>query len=258
MGSRSIHPQRFLYSLVLSAVSLFGSSQTWLFQTRLFAIFTRKRSFALFCALLRSFMDLRRRSFALISVLLCAFACFLRPTAFRMTTSGNCRCFAGWPRSQARTRIIETASMCPGTTQHRLNSIKQGPPPLSFEVLSQSILAVQEHLVPQFLPPPAVAYKLTLPSQAKLRHIAKSMLRVWGCGKHGCALGEGLLIKPFLVEAPPVLAFCGIGFALGQTSDHQHRSTKVPTQLPFNMQLSLTTWPRTTSNCLMRICFRIG
>ena len=32
-----------------------GSSQTWLFQTWLFAIFTRKRSFALFCALLHSF-----------------------------------------------------------------------------------------------------------------------------------------------------------------------------------------------------------
>ena len=30
---------------------LFWSSQTWLFQTWLFAIFTRKRSFALFCAL---------------------------------------------------------------------------------------------------------------------------------------------------------------------------------------------------------------
>ena len=35
-------------------IPLLGSSQTWLFQTWLFAIFTWKRSFALFCGLLRS------------------------------------------------------------------------------------------------------------------------------------------------------------------------------------------------------------
>ena len=42
----------------------------------LFAIFTQKSSFALFCALLRSFADLRLRSFAVICALLRAFACF--------------------------------------------------------------------------------------------------------------------------------------------------------------------------------------
>ena len=38
--------------------SEFGNSQTWLIQTWLFAISTRKRSLALFCTLLRSFTDL--------------------------------------------------------------------------------------------------------------------------------------------------------------------------------------------------------
>ena len=47
----------------------FRSSQTWLFQTWLFAIFTRMRTFAPFYALLRS-CD----SFALICALLCSFA----------------------------------------------------------------------------------------------------------------------------------------------------------------------------------------
>ena len=42
------------------------------------------RSFAPFCALLRSFVDLRLRSFAHICV-------FLRPTAFRTTAFGNFR-----------------------------------------------------------------------------------------------------------------------------------------------------------------------
>ena len=45
-----------------------GSQQTWLLQSWLFAIFTRKRSFALLCDLLRSFVfffvNLRLRSFA--------------------------------------------------------------------------------------------------------------------------------------------------------------------------------------------------
>ena len=76
-----------IWNGVVPALSdFFGSSQTWLFQTWLFAISTRKRSFALFCALLRSFApfcallrsfaDLRLRSFALICALLRAFACF--------------------------------------------------------------------------------------------------------------------------------------------------------------------------------------
>ena len=55
----------------------FGSSQTWLFQTWLFAIFTQERSFALvapFYALLHFFADLRLRSF----VLICAHFC-VRP-----------------------------------------------------------------------------------------------------------------------------------------------------------------------------------
>ena len=57
-----------------------GSSQTWLCQTWLFAVFTQKRSFALFCTLLRSFADLHSRSFALICTLLRAFTCFcVRP-----------------------------------------------------------------------------------------------------------------------------------------------------------------------------------
>ena len=79
-----------------------GSSKTLLFQTWLFALFTRMRSFALSCTLLRSFAlfcersfaNLRLRSFALICALLRAFACiclFLRPTAFRTTAFGNCR-----------------------------------------------------------------------------------------------------------------------------------------------------------------------
>ena len=43
-----------------------GSSQTWLFQTWLFAIFTRKRSFALLCAVLRTCVCALLRSFALL------------------------------------------------------------------------------------------------------------------------------------------------------------------------------------------------
>ena len=62
------------------ASHIFWQFPTRLFQTWLFAIFTRKRSFALFCALLRSFADLRLRSSALICALLCSFACFcVRP-----------------------------------------------------------------------------------------------------------------------------------------------------------------------------------
>ena len=53
-----------------------GSSQTWLFQTWLFAIFMRKRSFVLFCALLHPFalFCALLRSFALFSGI--AFALF--------------------------------------------------------------------------------------------------------------------------------------------------------------------------------------
>ena len=61
------------------------------FQTWLFAIFTRKRCFALFCTLLCSFADLRLRSFALSCV-------FLRPTAFGTTTFGNSRLWAAEER----------------------------------------------------------------------------------------------------------------------------------------------------------------
>ena len=62
-----------------------GSSQTWLFQTWLFVIFTWKRSFALFCALLRSF--------ALFCglVRLRSFACFCVRPRFKTTAFGNCR-----------------------------------------------------------------------------------------------------------------------------------------------------------------------
>ena len=56
-----------------------GSSQTWLFQTWLFAIFVQKRSVAPFCALLRSFADLRLHSFARIWALLRSIACFCVP-----------------------------------------------------------------------------------------------------------------------------------------------------------------------------------
>ena len=56
------------------------------------------RSFALFCALLRSSAffcrELRLRSFALFCV-------FLRPTAFRMTAFGNCRILSA-PRLSKR------------------------------------------------------------------------------------------------------------------------------------------------------------
>ena len=50
---------------------LLGSSQTWLFQTWVFAILTRKCSFAQVCALLRSFCNLR--PFALfLQICICA------------------------------------------------------------------------------------------------------------------------------------------------------------------------------------------
>ena len=66
----------------------------FLFLTWLFAILTRKRSFALFSALLRSFANSRLRSFALICTLLRSFALFcvfLRTNAFRTTAFGNSR-----------------------------------------------------------------------------------------------------------------------------------------------------------------------
>ena len=49
-----------------------GSSQTWLFQTWLFAIFTRKRSLALFCGL----------AFTLFCGHFCVFCAHLRVSAF--------------------------------------------------------------------------------------------------------------------------------------------------------------------------------
>ena len=72
----------------------FGSSQAWLFQAWLFGIFTRKCSFALFCALLRSSALFCGLAFALFCARLRSFAriyVFLRPTAFRTTAFGNCR-----------------------------------------------------------------------------------------------------------------------------------------------------------------------
>ena len=60
----------------------------WLFQTWLFAISTRKCSFALFCALLRPFALFCGLAFALFFAHLRSFAricVFLRPTAFRTT-----------------------------------------------------------------------------------------------------------------------------------------------------------------------------
>ena len=54
----------------------FGSSQTWLFYTWLFATFMPKCSFAPFCVLFRSFADLRLGSFADICALLRSFLCF--------------------------------------------------------------------------------------------------------------------------------------------------------------------------------------
>ena len=56
--------------------------------------FTRKRSFALLCALLRPFALFCGLAFALFCAHLCPFACicvFLRPTGFRTTALGNCR-----------------------------------------------------------------------------------------------------------------------------------------------------------------------
>ena len=59
--------------------------ETWLFQTWLFAIFTRKRSFALFCALLRSQCALLRT---------CVFALLLRrPRMSGRRMSGTSRRF---------------------------------------------------------------------------------------------------------------------------------------------------------------------
>ena len=57
---------------------IFGSSQTWLFLTWMFAIFMRRRSFALCCAILRSFAPFCRlaRSFALCCAILRSFALF--------------------------------------------------------------------------------------------------------------------------------------------------------------------------------------
>ena len=50
------------------------SSQAWLFQIRSFAIFMRRRSFALFCALLLSLLSLS------LSLSLCLFACLRLPS----------------------------------------------------------------------------------------------------------------------------------------------------------------------------------
>ena len=57
-----------------------GSSQNRLFQAWLFALFTRRRSFAPFCVFV----------FALFCARFCMWV-FLRPTAFRTTTFGNSR-----------------------------------------------------------------------------------------------------------------------------------------------------------------------
>ena len=63
------------------------------------AIFTRKRSFALFCALLRSFVLFCGLALALICV-------FLRPTAFRTIAFGNCRVLVQETRlSESRTPL---------------------------------------------------------------------------------------------------------------------------------------------------------
>ena len=82
----------FFFSL-LSRTSLFsflqgsfGSSQTWLFQTWLFAIFTRKRSF---CALLRPFALFCRLGTAESS-----FLCFLCIVPFIPQDFTGCECGA--------------------------------------------------------------------------------------------------------------------------------------------------------------------
>ena len=70
------------------------SSQTCFFRTWLFAMFTRKRSFALFCTLLRSLALFCRLTFALVCAHLRSFSCtcvFLPLTACRTTAFGNCR-----------------------------------------------------------------------------------------------------------------------------------------------------------------------
>ena len=72
-----------------------ASSPTWLLQTWLFAIITRSRSFALFCALLGSFALFCGLTFALFCARSFALFCvFLRPTAFRTTASGNSGIFS--------------------------------------------------------------------------------------------------------------------------------------------------------------------
>ena len=100
-----------------------GSSQTWLFQTWLFALSTRKRSFALFCALLRSFALFCRLAFALICALLRA---FLRTTAFRTTAFGNCR-FALEGRVQRGAGL----DLIPSRNPLSLGRAIHGPTPVS-------------------------------------------------------------------------------------------------------------------------------
>ena len=75
-------PRRFL-----------GSSQTWWFQTWLFANFTRKLSFAPFCAILRSCADLRLRSFPRICTHLHSIECLCVQPALETTAFGNFRNF---------------------------------------------------------------------------------------------------------------------------------------------------------------------
>ena len=64
-GTQDLHPGQDLSGLKPQFAITLGSSQTWLSQTWLLAILTRKRSFARFCVLLCSLAHLRLHSFVL-------------------------------------------------------------------------------------------------------------------------------------------------------------------------------------------------
>ena len=101
---------------VVPAPSIFGGSQTWFV-----AVFMRRRSFALLCALFGSAL-LRLCSFALI----CALCVFLRPAALRTTASGNLRQIATSKRKRSRLRQAALATSCRmiGTDHVKIITIK--------------------------------------------------------------------------------------------------------------------------------------
>ena len=76
------------------------------------------RSFASFCALLRSSANFRLRSFALICV-------FLHPTAFRTTAFGNCRPFWFSPNTNRSVALAATTLGVQKLTRSGLNGVSE-------------------------------------------------------------------------------------------------------------------------------------